>query len=320
MNKTNIPWVKNPDGSQGFTWNPTTGCTGPNGVPCGYCYARKVAARFREGDEGMNADTDATVRENPSEPWVVEYDNEATASVFPAGFHPTLYPHRLAEPLRRKKPAVIFLGSMGDVFDPAIPDEFRNRIFATVAAARQHTFVVLTKRAEAMRRYFAISEHRDGICVFGQVRLTNLVIGVSVTNQNDADELIPLVLDTPAAKRMASVEPMMGPVEFDRHWLGACNCYDLYGTDHPVLDFIAVGGKTPGKPLHDDWFCPRAASHGCHTDECPPCVNFTTEKEPAYWLRSLRDQCLAAGVPFHYKAGSQNPPLDGAVHDAGVPR
>jgi len=224
-----------------------------------------------------------------------------------ADFTPTCHPYRLSQPLDRKKPAIIFIGSMGDVFDPAIPDEFRDRIFATVAAAHWHTFVVLTKRAKEMKRY--VTEMRlagrgasalwrnHGIqtdSAWWLNNFPNLWLGVTVTNQADADERIPLLLDTPAAKRMVSVEPMLGPVDLgDYVWE-----HDErdYGRDH--LDFVVVGGKTPGKPLHEQ--------HG---------LEWNTELGPSDYLRSLRDQCFAAGVPLHYKHGGTNPALDGVVYD-----
>lgn len=317
MNRTSIPWAD-------FTWNPTTGCT----FGCEWCYARKVADRF------FDATHRTAVRESPDDVWCA-----GDGAVFPANFAPTIYPHRLDEPLRRKKPAVIFLGSMGDVFDPAIPDEFRDRIFATVAAAPQHTFVVLTKRADAMRDYFTGFIAEFGI--LQRVMSTmhgpmpaNLVIGVSVTNQADADERIPLLLDTPAAKRMVSVEPMLGPVSLSQSWRdylrgwisdsehspycdGSCtDCPVLVEVPTPNLDFVAVGGKTPGKPLHVQGDCHNCSLYESnHANDICERIESCDENGPAFWLRSLRDQCLAAGVPFHYKAGSSNPPLDGVVYD-----
>ncbi len=296
MNRTTIPWAD-------FTWNPTTGCT----FGCEWCYARKVAARFGGP--------------TPQDSRAPGYRLAHEGDVFPYGFAPTLYEHRLTEPLRRRKPATIFLGSMGDVFDPAIPDGFRDRIIRAIFAAKQHTFVILTKRAGEMHRY--MTDFGPGVDYRDVKPLPNLVLGVSVTNQADADERIPLLLDTPAAMRMVSVEPMLGPVDFGEVWLTDCRECDNFGSEAivglnqagqslcrdacvkggslPHLDFVAVGGKTPGKPLHeqDDVVCGPS---------------------PLDALRSLRDQCAEAGVPFHYKAGSHNPPLDGVVYDAPIPR
>lgn len=273
MNRTNIPWAD-------FTWNPITGCT----RGCDYCYARGIAKRF-----GNSAFTHSDVAHIADERMMA----------FPFGFAPTIYPHRLDEPLHRKKPSVIFLGSMGDLFDPAFPDEFRDRVFATIAAAPRHTFMLLTKRAPEMLRYF-----NGWIWRKGPFPLHNLWFGVTVTNQADADERIPLLLGTPAAHRFVSVEPMLGPVDirFAGHseiGLHVLQC---------GIDLVIVGGKTPGKPLHEQtclW-----ESDGQRPIEMLRCITAGMET-----LRSLRDQCLAAGVPFHYKHGGTNPPLDGVVYD-----
>lgn len=337
MNKTPIPWAD-------LTWNPITGCNGPNGVPCEYCYARGIAKRFGSHIE--------------HEPGLCM--NTSTAKPFPFDFSPTVHPHRLAEPLKLKKPSRIFLGSMGDLFDPAFPDEFRDDVFAFVAMAHWHTFVVLTKRAEEMRRYM-FDERRDKSgervttsgCLrdmtgadqpdrryryFPQIErydllkraedgfeyrwpLPNLVLGVTVTNQADADERIPLLLDTPAAVRWVSVEPMLGPVEL----LGPAQVRahadgSAYSAMLPGLDWVVVGGKTPGKPLHERSDCMHYEDYTCAIEApCPGDPQLDYEVCPGAWLRSLRDQCEAAGVAFFYKHGSTIPELDGVKHDA-IPR
>jgi protein gp37 len=119
---------------------------------------------------------------------------------------------------------------------------------------------------------------------------------VTVTNQADADERIPLLLDTHAAHRFVSVEPMLGPVELHPNYPSA----GITG-----LDLVIVGGKTPGKPLHEQ---------GCTDELCADCPDYD-EDCGLIALRSLRDQCEAAGTPLHYKHGGTNPPLDGVVYD-----
>lgn len=319
MNPTTIPWCDS-------TWNPFTGCT----KGCEYCYARKRAS-FGNINTGEGSWSPA-----PS-----PYYEAAEGDRWPVKFTPTLYPHRLDEPLRRKKPATIFLGSMGDLFDPAIPDSFRDAVFVTVAQARQHTFVVLTKRAEAMRRYFGDDpderRHSIGAQIPGRMTLDaplpNLWPGVTATNQADADERIPLLLDTPAAHRFVSVEPMMGPLELtdiERHAAGRLQAitdalagvtYSPDGEDscdHAKLDLVIAGAKTPGKALHEQNGCEGFEDRRCRDGWCNEHPNeaYAHRQEcRLYWLRSLRDQCLEAGVPFHYKHGGKNPELDGVVYD-----
>lgn len=316
MNKTNIPWAD-------FTWNPITGCT----KGCDYCYARGIARRFTR---------------------IILEDGEPARG---GSARAVMYEHRLDEPLRLKKPATIFLGSMGDPFDPAFPDEFRDRIFgpydgtvracANACIGHSHqqwgepwqTFMVLTKQPEEMRRYFKryykrLSDHADRFkdCTTEAMRTSpaaqwfrfeadnpppNLWLGVTVTNQADADERIPLLLDTPAAHRFVSVEPMLGPVDLSDY------LYEMdggdFGSSRLSLDAVIVGGKTPGKPLHEQ--CPTS---GRLTDFAmcrAGCGEFCPHNCRPSWLRSLRNQCLAAGVPFHYKHAGTNPALDGVVYD-----
>lgn len=313
MNKTNIPWAD-------YTWNPITGCT----KGCEYCYARAIAKRFGKNIYEVGDSTRG--RE-----YVPLAFMAIRGDVFPYGFAPTEYASRLDEPLRLKQPSRIFLGSMGDLFDDAFPDEFRDRVFATVASASWHTFLLLTKQPKEMRSYWRATLPLQTMPV--RFAPSNLWLGVTVTNQADADERIPLLLDTPAAHRFVSVEPMMGPVEFQvpgplgrfvhtydalRGWHIHHDDGDVWTADIPKLDLVIAGAKTPGKQLHDDW-TGSGDDYDCIAnkkpwDKCVECGN--AYDYPACWLRSLRDQCLSAGVPFMYKHGGTTPALDGVVHDS----
>lgn len=107
------------------TWNPVRGCTKVS-PGCAHCYAETFAERFRG------------VKGHPYE----------------QGFDLRLVPDKLDEPLRWKKPRRIFVNSMSDLFQDGVPDSFIDQVFAVMALARQHTFQVLTKRADRMRAYF----------------------------------------------------------------------------------------------------------------------------------------------------------------------
>lgn len=214
-------------------------------------------------------------------------------------------------PLRWKRPRRIFVNSMSDLFHENVPDETRDRIFAVMGFASQHTFQVLTKRPEQMRAYMAALEDDawrlpaalEGIVEARKISdafmdaewpLPNVWLGVSVEHQAAADERIPLLLQTPAAVRFLSCEPLLGPINFrwapyahqamgqtHRQYLeerGQINEYESLRQ----IDWVIAGGESgPGaRPMH-----------------------------PA-WARSLRDQCTAANVPFFFKQWGEWAPAD----------
>jgi protein gp37 len=184
-------------------------------------------------------------------------------------FKVTLHPDRLGQPLRWKKPRRIFVCSMGDLFHEDVDDGFLCRVFEAIAVAEQHTFMILTKRPERMREFFMRCVH--GIW-------DNLLLGVTAENQQRADERIPILLQIPAVRRFVSVEPMLGPVNpvaaLDAAIVieGKVEIPAVDGIDN-WLHWVICGGETgPGaRPMHPDW------------------------------VRSLRDQCQSAGVPFFLK-------------------
>jgi protein gp37 len=154
----------------------------------------------------------------------------------------------LTMPLRWKKRRMVFVNSMGDLFAPGVSDEMRDGVLATVALNPNHIFIWLTKRADLQRAYFEGLRGEDRIYRFdaqisGNLALMrrawqemdaafwptprNLWLGVSAENQAMADKRIPDLLDTPAAIRFVSGEPMIGPVVID-----------------PRLDWVIVGGES----------------------------------------------------------------------------
>jgi protein gp37 len=164
---------------------------------------------------------------------------------------------------------------MGDLFDPAIPDEFRDKVFNTMRRAEQHRFLVLTKRAGEMRSCVErwMCEH---------FMVDNVWFGVTVTNQADADERIPILLDTPAAHRWASYEPALGPVDF-REWLRPLH----HQNPRSIADYnIPTGQAGIG------WLVAGPLTGSSRLYSSPT------------WLQSAYEQCRAAGVPFFDKRES----------------
>lgn len=178
----------------------------------------------------------------------------------------------LEKPLRWKKPRRIFVNSMGDLFHHYlfhgdIPgDQYLNDLFHTMDIARHHQYLLLTKRPDNMKRFLENSR----INIAGDY--PHVWIGVTAENQKRADERIPALLQVPAAVRWVSVEPMLGSVDLSR-WLPDPPDEIPFRLHNDVLQWCVVGGESgPGaRPMNPDW------------------------------VRSLRDQCVAAGVPFLFK-------------------
>lgn len=267
MARAKIEWTD-------MVWNPTSGCSKVS-EGCRNCYAERFARRLA-GRCGYPAD-------NP--------------------FQVTLRPERLEEPLRWKKRRLVFVNSMGDLFHEAVDEKFIAKVFAVMDLARQHTYCILTKRPGRAAQLLADEDFQFHVGWFqsqavrelglpepeqiGPWPLRNVWLGVSVENQEAADERIPLLLQTPAAVRFISAEPLLGPVDLELYlpyhnhplkdeWHR--NGYHIrrlnIGITEGTLDWIICGGETgPGaRPMHPDW------------------------------VRSLQNQCQAAGVPFFFKS------------------
>jgi len=181
---TKIEWT-HPPGFRGVTWNPVTGCT-PISAGCANCYARRMAKRLA-GRYGYPQD-------DP--------------------FRVTVHEDRFEEPWAWKKPRFCFVCSMGDLFHADVCDTAIEIILRRIAESPQHIFCLLTKRPGWMCRLLRHDEPP----------LPNLWLGVTAENQRTADERIPLLLDTPAAVRFVSVEPMLGAVDLSAHLSGLSWC------------------------------------------------------------------------------------------------
>lgn len=276
--KSAIEWTE-------ATWNPTTGCDRVS-PGCDNCYALTLAARLK----GMGS---------------AAYQRDGDPRTSGPGFALTTHADRLDQPIRWTKPRRIFVNSMSDLFHDQVPDEFIVEVFARMWWAPQHTFQLLTKRHGRMRSLVPrIEEHlrrreSDLKLIDCPTPLTwplpNLWLGVSVEDQQRADLRIPALLDTPAAVRWLSCEPLLGPVDLGR-WLGPVDfppCWDAHEPSAECArciqpEWVVVGGESglASRPMQIDW------------------------------ARSLRDQCSAASVPFFFKQwGGRTPKANGRELD-----
>lgn len=241
------------------TWNPVTGCTEVS-PGCDHCYAKTFAERWR-GTPGH---------------------------YFEQGFDVVLRPDKLALPFRWRKPRKVFVNSMSDLFHDAVPRHFIADVFAVMALTPQHTYQLLTKRHGRMRSLLtngSFVEHVRACAVkrnaqfddpAGWWPLPNVWLGVSTENQQWANVRIPALLDTPAAVRWISAEPLLGPIDLDRPRPHDCDthrgsvCPPWYSNE---LDWVVAGGESGvgARPVNPQW------------------------------IRDLRDQCVDAAVPFLFK-------------------
>jgi protein gp37 len=280
------------------TWNPVVGCTKVS-PGCDHCYAEKMAHRLSK---------------NPATPWyrdTIRGGKWSGTGVF--------VDHILEQPIHWKKPCRVFVGSMTDLFHPKVPFEWLDKVFTVMALRPQITFQVLTKRPERMRKYltqFSVEHYhqlfeRTAFEMYGEKAaiqvansmnnvladgynigwpFRNVWLGVTAENQLWANRRIPILLDTPAAVRFVSVEPMLGPVEIralNVHQSVVPSAQDgLLGGERlmrngewessgygPGLDWVVCGGET-GPKARPMW---------------------------EHWARALREECEASGTPFFFK-------------------
>lgn len=292
------------------TWNCLVGCT-KKSKGCMNCYAIRVAWRLMHNPNPKIAKKyEGTVAKDSAGNlnWTgrINFDEDA-----------------LLLPLQWRKPSMIFVNSESDLFHKNVKDEWLDQIFAVMALCQQHTFQVLTKEPERMRAYMQAGRDRVVSYMLNKARagvngwadwidgraarhkcwiekfdehvgwpLSNLWAGVSVEDQKTADERISLLLQTPAAVRWISAEPLLSEVDlFDylHHFrcdeCGATDtespgdsqafefCADDFISEVEGVDWVVCGGESgPGaRPMHPDW------------------------------VRKVRDDCVAAGVPFFFK-------------------
>jgi len=323
--KTKIEWT----GPGGKTWNPLAGCSVMS-PGCKNCYAANMARRLEAMADAHLART--------GEPGPLDHYRGTTTSVVKpertiplwTGAVHLASQNILLAPLRWPKATTIFVNSMSDLFHENVTDEQIDQIFAVMALCPQHTFQILTKREKRMRRYIenaslaldaSLGSKISSIAATLPLKdrkyqwpLPNVWLGVSVEDQARADERISWLLGTPAAARFLSCEPLLGPVSLRRvpfidgdpknardaltgfsymfakgEGARADQIIEFQTPRMPSIDWVIVGGESgpEARPMHPDW------------------------------ARQLRDECVAAGVPFFFKQwGAWAPyPMDGSSRE-----
>lgn len=233
MASTKIQWATK-------VWNPVTGCDKIS-EGCANCYADKFAKRLQK---------------NPNEDISHKYRN---------GFKVTTHPEALSEPEKWKKPQRVFVCSMGDLFHEDVPFEFITRVFATMLMHPQHTFMLLTKRAQRMKDFI------DWVNPTCLIYIKNIWFGVTAENQRRFNERVTILLEIKASLHFVSVEPMLGEIDLNKAFI-LPEVSDGELKNH-WLDWVIVGGETGhnARPLN-----PR-------------------------WVKSIQEQCQTANIPFFFK-------------------
>jgi protein gp37 len=192
MAQSSIEWTE-------MTWNPVTGCTKVS-AGCKYCYAEVMAKRL----QAMG---------------IEKYRN---------AFKLTLHEEALLIPYTWKKQKIVFVNSMSDLFHKDVPLEFIQRVFKVMNENPQHTFQVLTKRADRLYKV-----HNDLTWTH------NIWMGVSVENEKVVDR-IDYLRNTKARTKFLSCEPLIGP---------------LPNMNLSRIDWVIVGGESGRKarPINEDW-------------------------------------------------------------------
>lgn len=267
------------------SWSPITGCTRVS-PGCDHCYSAALSKRLAAMGQK-------------------KYQGIVGKGHF-NGVVKTWY-DELSKPLNWKKPKMIFVNSMSDTFHKDVPFEFIDQIFLTIERTPWHTYQILTKRPDRMAEYTTrhVRELYDNALTMAQLAhvwpLPNVWLGTSVEDQQRADERIPWLLKCPASVRFLSCEPLLSAVDLqslpdplnEPGWKFDClrpyrwrECRPSGFVDDPTwndgrprIDWVIVGGES---------------GHGAR-----PCnIN---------WIRSISQQCAAAGVACFVKQLGSRP-------------
>jgi len=212
MQKTSIEWVRNPDGSQGYTFNPITGCLNN----CPYCYARKLAnGRLKQRYLANHnvADTSQRLRDPNSSLW----DRVVTDP-----FYPRFWPERLKKPYNPIMPVGIFVCNMGELFGDWIPQNWQEQIFEVIKGRPQHRFYLLTKQPQNLVKFSPFPD--------------NCWVGVTATGLQMFNKAMFNLQQIEAEVKYISLEPLLEEIPMSSSWL------TLLG--QPIIQWVIIGAQT----------------------------------------------------------------------------
>jgi protein gp37 len=302
MKRHKISWLNIP-GYIPETWNPIIGCSKIS-EGCKECYAEKMARRLK------------AISQVGRQAALGPYSEVITFGKWNGKTH--LVESALEKPFHWKQPRAIFVCSMSDLFHENTPFEWIDKVITCAALSPKHIFIVLTKRPERMLEYFnrpledivpkledacyemgiAVDDDPDSPPCFIHNRcyghtakettgwpLSNLWIGVTCENQEQADKRIPILLQIPAKVRFVSAEPLLGPISFRQiHWTIPNTEKDYF-----ILDSLEGTLFTKGDSKNLNWVISGP--------ENGPGKRPMQEE----WIRDIYNQCHDAGVPFFDK-------------------
>jgi protein gp37 len=287
--RTAIEWTAtvHPDGTvtPGSSWNPLraegSGWACVKTSPaCAYCYAERL-----------------NLLRGNSRPYL-------------PGQHapPVLDERALALPASWRVPRRIFVCSMTDLFWEAVPDAWIARVLEVACATPRHTYLLLTKRPDRMRRFL-----EGWLAKLGLTAVPDHVwVGATVENQTMARRRLPELLAVPAAVRFVSAEPLLGPLDL-RPRLGPGSG----DAAAPAVRWVIAGGESGGTPARR--LVERAPARTGAGYPGGPGTRWRLRPHAAGWLRSLRDQCRGAGTAFLLKQlGGPTPKAGGRALDGVV--
>lgn len=262
------------------TLNPSTGCDRVS-PGCDNCYALTLAARLKAMGQP-------------------KYQTDGNPRTSGPGFGFAMHPRVMNAALRRREPTMYFVNSMSDLFHGGATREFLAHVFAVMALTPRHTYQVLTKRPLRMRRVLGsdgqvlleatVDEATAQALYDAPWPLPNVWLGTSVEDQERAEDRTGYLLETPAAVRFLSCEPLLGPLNLSQWlWPTPCGCRpDVEARTGELLGCDGGCGDRPQRSLLD-WVIIGAESGAG-----------ARPMDPA-WAQSIVDQCRAAGVPVFVK-------------------